>query len=62
MSKKNIDPMIEFVDEVTNIIMDFLRDSHGIDPDSDLDDMLYTYVHTYIKRMVHHTTTVIHHS
>jgi hypothetical protein len=42
--------------------MDFLRDSHGIDPDSDLDDMLYTYVHTYIKRMVHHTTTVIHHS
>jgi hypothetical protein len=48
---------IDVVDEYTNIVMDFLRDSHGIDPDSDFDDMLYTYVHAW---MVHHFTTFTH--
>jgi hypothetical protein len=52
MSQKT-DRLIEVADESTNIIMDYLRDTHGIDPDTDLDDMLYTNVHKYIKRILY---------
>lgn len=58
MSQKT-DRLTEVADESTNIVMDYLRDTHGIDPDTDLDDLLYTHIHKYIERMVHHTTTVI---
>jgi hypothetical protein len=43
---------LQVADEVTNIIMDFMRETHGTDPDSDIDDSVYTHGHTLINHVM----------
>ena len=41
---------VEDVDELTNRIMDEVRDKTGLDPDTDEDDEIYGLIHSSIKR------------
>jgi len=39
----------EFIDELTNVVMDIIRRRFNINPDSDEDDDLYSEIHEAIK-------------
>jgi len=39
----------EFIDELTNVVMDIIRRRFNINPDSDEDDNLYGEIHEAIK-------------
>ena len=43
---------IEKVDDLTNEIMDYIRQKFGFISDSDLDDEVYTVIHNIIKQSV----------
>lgn len=45
----NMDTDIELIDELTNVVMDFIRGEFNINPDSDEDDRLYGEIHDRIK-------------
>lgn len=45
--KNKID--IETVDDITNEVMDIIRDRFKINPDSDIDDEIYTEIHNAIR-------------
>lgn len=49
---KDIDPALHAIDEMTNVAMDRLRDAMGIDPESDVDDSLYTKVHMVFTELL----------
>jgi hypothetical protein len=40
---------VELVDDITNEIMDYLRDRFEMNADSDQDDEIYTIVHGIVK-------------
>lgn len=42
---------IEKVDEITNVVMDIVREHFGLNSDSDEDDELYTLMHNAIREI-----------
>lgn len=49
---KGIERKKECIDEATNQIMDKVRDMFNLNPDSDKDDELYSFVHNEIKTLL----------
>ena len=49
---------IEYIDDASNDVMDFIRDVTGMDSDSDEDDELYTTVHDMMKEFYEETEFV----
>ena len=47
--KELTNKQLEKIDEITNEIMDALRDKFSINSDSDEDDNLYGFIHSQIK-------------
>jgi len=43
---------IEKIDNITNAVMDYLREQYQIDPDSEWDDTLYTKIHAIVEKEV----------
>lgn len=54
------DRTLNVADEATNGIMDLIRDVHNLDPNTDVDDMVYSLVHKYITDMMETTHTKLH--
>ena len=60
LSAINPDRTLTVADDATNGIMDFIRDVHKLDPNTDLDDKVYSLVHKYITEMMETTHTQLH--
>ena len=54
------DRVVRIADDSTNRIMDVIRDVHKLDPNTDLDDTVYSLVHQYITEMMETTHEKLH--